>query len=81
MPCVCFLSQLEGFEGLNELTDIWMNNNNLADLSALPLLRTLPALETIYLEQNPCAQAPTYRREVIAALPQIIQLDADEVKR
>jgi hypothetical protein len=58
-----------------------MNNNRLSDLSCLPLLRTLPALTTVYLEQNPCAAAPTYRPQVIAALPQLTQLDADAIIR
>mgnify|MGYP001125771264 FL=1 len=76
-----------------------MNNNRIADLSCLPLLRTLPSLTTVYLEQNPCAGAgPTYkptqigagagtpaakayRAQVAAALPQLLQLDADEIVR
>lgn len=60
------------------LTDLWMSRNSLGPtVNALsPALSGLSRLECIYLESNPCAQDPLYRRKVQLILPKIEKIDA-----
>lgn len=56
-----------------------MNNNKIPNLQGLESqLGSLPDLETIYLEGNPCqhAEGANYRRKIMLALPNITQIDA-----
>ena len=56
-----------------------MNNNLIPDLRALDIeLRSMSALETLYLEGNPCqtSNMANYRRKIKLALPQLKQIDA-----
>jgi protein phosphatase 1 regulatory subunit 7 len=55
------------------------NNNLIPNLRALDAqLAPISTLQTVYLEHNPCQTNDPggYRRKVILALPQIIQVDA-----
>jgi len=56
-----------------------ISGNKIPDLSALDIeLRPIKTLETLYLEMNPCQENDRtgYRRKVMLALPQLIQIDA-----
>lgn len=60
-----------------------MNGNRIPTLRALDTeLKSLSALETLYLEGNPCQTTDMsgYRRKVILALPQLKQVDATYVR-
>lgn len=55
-----------------------LNNNKISSWSEVEKLAKLPALETVYLEQNPIEadDRTGYRRKAILALPQVSQIDA-----
>lgn len=76
------LTALEGVDAHPALEDLWVNNNRIASLdSVAPLATANPALRTLYIEQNPVAASlgADYRSAVLALLPALTQLDADEV--
>jgi protein phosphatase 1 regulatory subunit 7 len=61
-----------------------MNGNKIPDLRELePQLAGIAALETLYLEANPCQKNDMmgYRRKIMLALPQLQQIDATYTKR
>ncbi|TFY76062.1 hypothetical protein EWM64_g7948 [Hericium alpestre] len=74
-----FVSTIENLSHLKSLTELWINNNKIPTLQALETeLGSLPELETVYLEGNPCQQAEgaSYRRKIMLALPKLKQIDA-----
>jgi len=70
------------FPQLRKLKDLWMNDNQVQDLAEVRNLSVFPALRTIYLERNPmhglgdAAKEAQYKDAILAAAPQIFQLDA-----
>lgn len=68
---------LEPLAGCTELESLDLQNNRLADPSALlGLLRRLPQLKCLYLRGNPLVSAlPSYRKAVIATLLALTYLD------
>lgn len=58
-----------------------MNNNEIEDWNTLENLRANKKLQTIYLEHNPIAKDPNYRRKIMLLLPWLEQLDATLCKR
>lgn len=80
------VSSLEGIAHLSKLNQFWANDNLLEDINHLDAYlgpARMPHLETVYLEGNPAQrkEGAAYRRKVLLALPQIIQLDATMVRR
>lgn len=47
------LESLEPLAKLENLTDIWANDNKISSWPEVDKLSNLPRLETIYLERNP----------------------------
>ena len=72
------ISRIEGLDPLTQLQDLWLNDNTIPSLEGLEdvLAQQKDTLTTIYLENNPAAEDPSYRSRVLAALPQLKQLDA-----
>ncbi len=76
------LERVEGLESLVQLEDLWMNNNAVATLEALEEgLSHVKTVKTAYFEGNPCSKAADYKRKLIEWLPQLEQLDVDEIQR
>ncbi|KAH7930192.1 L domain-like protein [Leucogyrophana mollusca] len=78
-----FIPSIESISHLTSLEELWLNGNKIPTLQELePQLQSIPTLETIYLEGNPCQQAEgaNYRRKIALALPQVKQIDATYVK-
>lgn len=74
-----FISAIENVSHLTSLEDLWLGGNKIPDLHALePQLRHISALETIYLEANPCqsTEGANYMRKIRLALPHLTQIDA-----
>ncbi|KAG9011095.1 hypothetical protein FRB94_009238 [Tulasnella sp. JGI-2019a] len=74
---------LENLSHLKSLEELWMNDNNIPNLHDLDSqLASTSTLKTIYLEGNPCQRNDMggYRRKIILALPQVVQIDATYVK-
>ncbi|MBW0498547.1 hypothetical protein O181_038262 [Austropuccinia psidii MF-1] len=81
------INELNGIEELSCLEELWANNNQLsvaAFNSISPKLsqELMPNLKTVYLEGNPLQtdMGPNYRRKLVLACPQLIQIDATFVK-
>jgi protein phosphatase 1 regulatory subunit 7 len=59
-----------------------MSGNKITTLASLePQLGSMPAMETLYLEGNPCQASDMtgYRRKIMLALPRLKQIDATYV--
>lgn len=81
------IDDLSGIEGLFKLEELWANNNKLTtngwySIAEAVSEKSMPSLQTIYLEGNPLQQemGANYRRKIILSCPQIIQIDATFVK-
>ncbi|KAF4691742.1 hypothetical protein FOZ60_014892 [Perkinsus olseni] len=64
------------------IVELWMNDNSVENLAAVcEALKKLPKLATVYLERNPCQTdaPPLYRSQILAACPNLHQLDATEL--
>ncbi|CAN8075178.1 unnamed protein product [Agarophyton chilense] len=72
-----FIENIEEVECLKRLKEFWVNGNKLGSLEELALLEGCEELETVYLEFNPLASDPQYRRKALNILPSSLeQLDA-----
>ena len=73
----------DGLAALARLSDLWANNNRIADLrGVIASLSRGPAgaLTCVYLAGNPAARpAAAYRAALLRALPNLEQLDSDMV--
>ncbi|OEH75449.1 hypothetical protein cyc_03809 [Cyclospora cayetanensis] len=72
------VEEVEAVAPLNQLQDLWLNDNKLQSLDHCRCLQRLPALDTLYLERNPLQGnlGPGYRQAVVDLLPRLSQLDA-----
>ncbi|KAG8969455.1 hypothetical protein FRC03_002731 [Tulasnella sp. 419] len=78
------IPKIENVSHLGDLEEFWINDNQIPNLHDLtPQLGSLTALQTIYLEGNPCQRddMANYRRKVMLALPQLSQIDAIYVRK
>lgn len=53
-----------------------MNNNEVSDWKSVDRLSALKNLVTVYLEKNPVAEDPMYRRKLKMIAPSLTQIDA-----
>lgn len=75
------ISRLEGLAHLEELEEVWANNNALASFDEIEAqLADKDRLQTVYFEGNPLQKnnPVLYRNKVRLALPRIKQIDASE---
>ena len=74
--------QLYTFEYFPHLTDapyligFQINDNNISDWTCIEKLGVLTKLTTVYLERNPVAEDPAYRRKLKMLIPSLTQIDA-----
>jgi protein phosphatase 1 regulatory subunit 7 len=75
------ITRVEHLQGLTQLQDLWLNDNNIPSLEGLEdaLSDQRDSLTTIYLENNPAASAADYKQRMLAMFPHLIQLDADDL--
>lgn len=71
------ISSLEGISNVQNLTDIWANDNKIESLAHVedcvkPLSGTVTC---IYLAGNPCALENNYKLRMLHVLPKLEQLD------
>ena len=71
------LAQVEGLSTLTGLEDLWLNDNQIADLAPLTgaLAAQAASLTTIYLQGNPAAGGAGYEAFMRGLLPKLVQLD------
>ena len=58
---------------------LYLHGNKIADMKTIVKLRKLTCLRSLTLHGNPIEQTPSYRRYVVAILPQISNLDFSPV--
>lgn len=75
------ISRVEHLQGLTQLADLWLNDNQIPSLEGLEeaLADQRDSLTTIYLDNNPAAAAADYKQRLLALFPHLIQLDADDL--
>jgi protein phosphatase 1 regulatory subunit 7 len=66
----------EDIQGLTELEDLWLNDNQVEAFSETNHLLPLKKLRTLYLERNPLAKDFEYRKRLEALLLDLDQIDA-----
>lgn len=53
-----------------------MNDNQVSDWNCIQPLGQIVTLATVYLERNPIANDPAYRRKLKMMIPSLTQIDA-----
>lgn len=53
-----------------------MNDNKVNDWNNVENLKAHTSLQTVYLERNPVAEDPAYRRKLKMIVPSLTQIDA-----
>ncbi|NXI35179.1 LRC23 protein, partial [Galbula dea] len=72
------LKTLDGFcSSMKCLQYLNLRNNGIGNLQEVAKLQVLPMLQALVLLDNPCADEPNYRMEVLLLLPQLQRLDKD----
>ena len=61
---------------MNKLEEFWANGNNVSQWSEVDKLKSNTNLLTVYLEHNPVAKDPQYRRKLKLICPSLTQIDA-----
>ncbi|XP_055843075.1 protein tilB [Episyrphus balteatus] len=74
------IERIENLEQLESLNKLDLTLNFIGDLTSVESLRDNYNLRELILTGNPCADFPNYRNYVIIALPQLQQLDSEEIK-
>ncbi|KAL0116700.1 hypothetical protein PUN28_009959 [Cardiocondyla obscurior] len=72
---------IENLEGLENLKKLDLTINFIGNLQSVKKLRCNEHLEQLILMGNPCADYEYYRQYVVAALPQLQELDMQEIER
>ena len=73
------LASLEVFAYCPKLKELYLRKNQIRDLNEISFLQNLPFLDTLWLDENPCAMHPKYRATVDSMLPNLVKLDDIEV--
>jgi len=79
------ISHIKPVPELKCLEDLWLNDNQIEDLTEVRHLASFPALKTVYLERNPMQSLgdkeaeKRYKDAILEAVPNIVQLDADRL--
>ncbi|XP_027537178.1 leucine-rich repeat-containing protein 23 [Neopelma chrysocephalum] len=76
------LETLDGFfSSMKCLQYINLRNNGISSFQEVEKLQVLPMLQALVLLDNPCADEPNYRLEVLALLPHLQRLDKEVVEQ
>ncbi|XP_014739598.1 PREDICTED: leucine-rich repeat-containing protein 23 [Sturnus vulgaris] len=75
------LEALDGFsDNMKCLQYLNLRNNGIKSFREVEKLQVLPMLQALVLMDNPCAEEPNYRLEVLSRLPQLQRLDKESVE-
>ncbi|XP_060808712.1 cilia- and flagella-associated protein 410 isoform X3 [Amyelois transitella] len=66
---------LDDFAACRRLRELYVRKNEIRDLREIRHLRRLPALTSLWLDENPCTTHPQYRMTVLRNLPNLEKLD------
>ncbi|CBH10187.1 hypothetical protein, conserved [Trypanosoma brucei gambiense DAL972] len=73
------ITYIEGLEGCEALERLDLTLNFVADVTCVERLRANAFLDQLHLTGNPCTKVAGYRAYVVHALPQLRELDGEEV--
>mmetsp|Transcript_10446 Transcript_10446/g.33769 ORF Transcript_10446/g.33769 Transcript_10446/m.33769 type:complete len:284 (-) Transcript_10446:402-1253(-) len=73
------IASLQYFAQCPKLQELYLRKNEVADLGELRHLVSLPALQVLWLSDNPCAGTEGYRKTVIRSLPRLKKLDNEDI--
>lgn len=73
------ISSLQIFSHCTKLRELYLRKNNVHQLEEICYLQKLPALEVLWLSENPCSEHPNYRKYVLEKIPHLKKLDDVEV--
>uniref|UniRef100_A0A4Y0BLX1 U2A'/phosphoprotein 32 family A C-terminal domain-containing protein n=1 Tax=Anopheles funestus TaxID=62324 RepID=A0A4Y0BLX1_ANOFN len=75
------IERIENLEALEALRKLDLTLNFIGELTSVESLQGNYCLRELFLTGNPCTDFPGYREYVITALPQLEQLDGQEITR
>ncbi|KPA80619.1 hypothetical protein ABB37_04814 [Leptomonas pyrrhocoris] len=75
------ITVIEGLQGCEALERLDLTLNFIADMTCVESLLANPFLASLHLTGNPCTKTEGYRAYVVHTLPQLKELDGDEVIR
>ncbi|GET90512.1 hypothetical protein, conserved [Leishmania tarentolae] len=75
------ITVIDGLQGCEALERLDLTLNFIAEPTSVQTLLANPFLESLHLTGNPCTKTEGYRAYVIRALPQLKELDGDEIIR
>ena len=67
---------LTGLSHMSKLEEFWANGNAVSSWGEVDKLKANTSLLTVYLEHNPVAKDPQYRRKLKMTCPSLTQIDA-----
>ncbi|XP_065185046.1 protein phosphatase 1 regulatory subunit 7-like [Sycon ciliatum] len=70
------VKKIENVSHLTALEEFWFNNNQISSWEDVQCLTNATNIQTVYLEANPIAKDPAYRRKLKLTLPSLTQIDA-----
>ena len=73
------ITTLKPFAGCPIMQELYLRKNKVSDITEIEHLKGLKELRVLWIAENPIADMPNYRIEVIKALPQLYKLDEDNV--
>ncbi|XP_059638199.1 protein phosphatase 1 regulatory inhibitor subunit PPP1R7 homolog [Cornus florida] len=73
------LTEIADIGNLTQLEDLWLNDNQIASVEGIDeaVAGSREKLTTIYLERNPCANAPNYYTNLRQIFPNVEQIDSE----
>ncbi|XP_010394422.1 leucine-rich repeat-containing protein 23 [Corvus cornix cornix] len=75
------LEALDGFsDSMKCLQYLNLRSNGIRSFQEVEKLQVLPMLQALVLMDNPCAEEPDYRLEVLSQLPQLQRLDKEFIE-
>jgi protein TilB len=75
------ITVIDGLQSCEALERLDLTLNFIADLTCVQTLLANPSLESLHLTGNPCTKTEGYRAYVVHTLPQLKELDGDEIIR
>ena len=69
------VTSLEEFSLMRNLTVLDASHNKIASMRAVKWLVNVPNLTFLHLRGNPISESPTYREDIHALLPSLVELD------
>ncbi|XP_077292848.1 uncharacterized protein LOC143915901 [Arctopsyche grandis] len=70
------IAKINNVSHMEILEEFWINDNLISDWSSIDYLKNNKKIATVYLNKNPIADDPAYRRKLKIMIPSLTQIDA-----